>query len=292
MSGGTPNVRAAGSIPGRLPRWEPRRTYSWLGGIGILALIVWSGIGTRSDLSVFLHGDAWLQVWTFLRSWFPPDFSGDFVRRSLWGGIETIAVSLMGMVLAILIALPLGMISSRTVLTTSPVGEPDQASALLRLLRGLVYWVSTLSLNVLRSIPEVFWALIFILAVGLGPFAGVLALGVHTGGVLGKLFSEVFENVDAQPIETLLATGARTGAVVLYGYFPLALPQLISYTLYRWEVTIRAAAIIGVVGAGGIGREIYVAISLFHYQQLATLLLMTLIVVSLVDYLSAWLRPR
>jgi len=292
MSEGTSLVPAPGSIPTRLARWEPRRTYSWLVVAGILALIVWSGIGTRSDLRVFLHGDAWLQTWTFVRSWFPPDLSGDFVRRSLWSGVETIAVSLMGMVLAILIGLPLGMLSSRTVLTALPAGERDQASPPFRLLRGLVYWVSTLALNMLRSIPEVFWALIFILAVGLGPFAGVLALGVHTGGVLGKLFSEVFENVDAQPIETLHATGARTGAVVLYGYLPLALPHLISYTLYRWEVTIRAAAIIGVVGAGGIGREIYVAISLFHYQRLATLLLMTLIVVSLVDYLSAWLRPR
>ncbi|MGH8058767.1 MAG: phosphonate ABC transporter, permease protein PhnE [Candidatus Entotheonellia bacterium] len=292
MNRGTSLVRAAGSIPTHLPRWEPRRTYSWLVVTGILALIVWSSIGTGSDLRVFLHGDAWLQIWTFVRSWFPPDLSGDFVRRSLWSGVETIAVSLMGMVLSVLIALPLGILSSRTVLTTSPVGEHDQAPAPFRLLRRLVYWVSTLALNLLRSIPEVFWALIFILAVGLGPFAGVLALGVHTGGVLGKLFSEVFENVDPQPVETLHATGARAGAVILYGYLPLAFPQLISYTLYRWEVTIRAAAIIGVVGAGGIGREIYVAISLFHYQRLATLLLMTLIVVSLVDYLSAWLRPR
>jgi phosphonate transport system permease protein len=292
MTGGPSLVHAPGSVATPPPRGEPRRTYSWLIVAAILALIVWSGAGTRSDPRVFVHGDAWVQIWTFARAWFPPDLSGDFVRRSLWSGVETIAMSLMGMVLAVLIALPLGIISSRAVLTTSPAGERGQPFSPVRLLHGLVYWGSTLALNVLRSIPEVFWALIFILAVGLGPFAGVLALGVHTGGVLGKLFSEVFENVDPQPIEALHATGGWTGAVVLYGHLPLAFPQLISYTLYRWEVTIRAAAIIGIVGAGGIGREIYVTISLFQYQQLATLLLMTFIVVTLVDYLSAWLRPR
>jgi len=167
---------------------------------------------------------------------------------------------------------------------------PTYLSPSARLLHAVSYWGSTLGLNLLRSIPELFWALIFILAVGLGPFAGVLALGFHTGGVLGKLFSEVIEDVNPQPIEALQATGASTAAVLAYGIFPLALPQLISYTLYRWEVNIRAAAIIGVVGAGGIGREIYVAVSLFHYHQLLTLLLMTLIIVTLVDYLSTWIR--
>ena len=171
--------------------------------------------------------------------------------------------------------------------TATPTGGCQPGA---RLLRAIPYWGSTLGLNLLRSIPELFWALIFILAVGLGPFAGVLALGFHTGGVLGKLFSEVIEDVNPQPIEALQGTGAPMAAVLAYGIFPLALPQLVSDTLYRWEVNIRAAAIIGVVGAGGIGRDIYVAISLFHYQQLLTLLLMTLIIVTLVDYLSAWVR--
>jgi phosphonate transport system permease protein len=193
-------------------------------------------------------------------------------------------------ILAVLIALPLGIISSRTVLIGVDSAEGNQPMSGARYLRLIPYWGSTLGLNLLRSIPELFWALIFILAVGLGPFAGALALGLHTGGVLGKLFSEVIEDVNPQPIEALQATGAPMAAVLAYGIFPLALPQLLSYTLYRWEVNIRAAAIIGVVGAGGIGRDIYVAISLFHYQQLFTLLLMTLVIVTLVDYLSAWVR--
>jgi phosphonate transport system permease protein len=274
---------------GRL-QWDVRRTYSWAAVGGIVALIIWSAIGTGADLRVFLYGDAWFQMGTFVKGLFPPDLSVKFLCGTLWSGIETMALSLMSTVLAVLIALPLGIVSSRTILGGIHSDADRWLQPGARLLRAIPYWGSTLGLNLLRSIPELFWALIFILAVGLGPFAGVLALGFHTGGVLGKLFSEVIEDVDAQPIEALQGTGASTAAVLAYGLFPLALPQLVSYTLYRWEVNIRAAAIIGVVGAGGIGRDIYVAISLFHYRQLLTLLLMTLIIVTLVDYLSAWVR--
>jgi phosphonate transport system permease protein len=271
-------------------QWEVRRTYSWIAVATIIALIIWSAIGTGTDLRVFLRGDAWFQMASFVKGLFPPDLSATFLRATLWSGMETIALSLMGTVLAVVIALPLGIVSGRTVLGGIHPAEDMRFPPFTRLLRAIPYWGSTLGLNALRSIPELFWALIFILAVGLGPFAGVLALGFHTGGVLGKLFSEVIEDVNPRPVEALQATGATTAAVLAYGIFPLALPQLISYTLYRWEVNIRAAAIIGVVGAGGIGRDIYVAISLFHYQQLLTLLLMTLIMVTLADSLSAWIR--
>jgi len=285
-----PIFRAPGPVLARHPRREPRRIYSWLVAVCILGLIGWSAVGTGSDLRIFLRSDAWLQIGSFLRAWFPPDLTADFVRRSLWSGVETIAMSLMGTVLALLMALPLGTLASRTLAGGAPESGTSQATRLVYPLQAMCYWGSTLTLNLLRSIPEMFWALIFILAVGLGPFAGLLALGFHTGGVLGKLFSEVVESVDPQPIEALRATGAATGHVLAYAIFPLALPQLISYTLYRWEVNIRAATILGVVGAGGIGRDIYVAMSLFHYQQLSTLLLITLVMVTIVDYLSAWIR--
>jgi phosphonate transport system permease protein len=274
---------------GRL-QWEVRRTYSWAVVAGIVALIIWSAMGTGTDLRVFLYRDAWVQMGTFVTGLFPPDLSAKFLRGTLWSGVETMALSFMGTVLAVLIALPLGIVSSRTVLGGIHKDTDRRLQPSARLFAAILYWGSTLGLNLLRSIPELFWALIFILAVGLGPFAGVLALGFHTGGVLGKLFSEVIEDVNPQPIEALQATGASTAAVLAYGIFPLALPRLVSYTLYRWEVNIRAAAIIGIVGAGGIGRDIYVAISLFHYQQLLTLLIMTLIIVTLVDSFSARVR--
>jgi phosphonate transport system permease protein len=280
------------SKPLASPVWGTRRVYSWAMCTGIAGLIVWSAVGTGTDLRVFLYGEAWSQMGTFVANLFPPDLSRGFLRHTLWSGVETIALSLMGTLLAVLIALPLGIISSRVVCFGHQSGADRRLTAASRLLRAGPYWASTLGLNLLRAIPELFWAMIFILAVGLGPFAGALALGFHTGGVLGKLFSEVIEDVNPQPLEALQASGATMGAVLAYGIFPMALPQLLSYTLYRWEVNIRAAAIIGVVGAGGIGRDIYVAISLFHYQQLLTLLLMTLVIVTIVDHLSAWIRAR
>jgi len=191
-------IRAPGPVLSPPPRRQPQRIYSWLLVAGILGLIGWSAVGTGSDLRIFFRSDAWFQIGSFLRSWFPPDLSGEFLRRSLWGGVETVAVSLMGTVLALLIALPLGIASSRTLPGGAHALGEGHAISFLHLLHAMLYWSSTLALNLLRSIPEVFWALIFILAVGLGPFAGVLALGFHTGGVLGKLFSEVIENVDEE----------------------------------------------------------------------------------------------
>jgi phosphonate transport system permease protein len=249
-------------VPPVPPSREARRLYSGAIFICVVGLIIWSAIGTGTDLRVFFHRDAWFQMATFVSSLFPPDLSWGFLRSTLWSGVETIALSLMGTVLAVLIALPLGIISSRTVLIGSYAGEGQRFTPSTRLLRMFPYWGSTAVLNMLRSIPE----------------------------LLGKLFSEVIEDVNPQPLEALQASGAPMAAVLAYGIFPMALPQLLSYTLYRWEVNIRAAAIIGVVGAGGIGREIYVAVSLFHYQQLLTLLLMTLAIVTVVDNLSAWVR--
>jgi len=148
------------------------------------------------------------------------------------------------------------------------------------------------TLNLLRTIPEIVWALIFVFMVGLGPFPGVLALGVHTGGVLGKLFGEALEDVDPAPLEALQTTGASRFRILLYGVLPQALPQFVSYVLYRWEVNIRAAAMMGFVGAGGLGQRIYVTISLFQEHQLLTLLLAIYLIVTLVDALSAYLRAR
>jgi len=136
------------------------------------------------------------------------------------------------------------------------------------------------------------WALIFVFLVGLGPFPGVLALGVHTGGVLGKLFGEVLEDVDPQPIESLQSTGANRLQILFYAILPQVLPQFISYTLYRWEVNIRVAAVLGFVGAGGLGQRIYIAINLFFGNQLLTLILFIYVLVTLVDYLSAYLRRK
>ena len=145
-------------------------------------------------------------------------------------------------------------------------------------------------LNVLRSVPELVWATITALAVGLGPFAGALALALHTTGVLGRLYAEALENAPKAPSQALRRAGSNRAMAFLYGTLPGAAPQLLAYTLYRWEMNIRMAAILGFVGAGGLGQLLYVKLSLFHYAQASTVIMAMLLLSIAVDQASAWLR--
>jgi phosphonate transport system permease protein len=141
-------------------------------------------------------------------------------------------------------------------------------------------------LNALRSIPELVWAALLLIAAGLGPFAGTLALALHTAGVLGRLFAESIENAPTGPAAALQASGAGRTAVFFYATLPQVLPQLMSYVLYRWENNIRAAAVLGVVGAGGLGQLLHFHMGLFHMDKTATILAAMLLLVALVDALS------
>ena len=144
----------------------------------------------------------------------------------------------------------------------------------------------------LRSIPELVWAVILLIAAGLGPFAGTLALAAHTTGVLGRLFADALENLPREHEETLRINGATPMTAFFYAALPQILPQLLSYTLYRWENNIRAAAILGVVGAGGLGQMLKYHLSLFHMQQAATVILAMLVMIMLVDGASFWMRRK
>jgi phosphonate transport system permease protein len=141
-------------------------------------------------------------------------------------------------------------------------------------------------LNALRSVPELVWASLLLIAAGLGPFAGTLALGLHTAGVLGRLFAEAIENAPAGPGFALRARGVGEGRVFWYATLPQVLPQLMSYTLYRWENNIRAAAVLGVVGAGGLGQMLAFHMGLFQMGETSSVLVAMLILVALVDALS------
>ena len=222
---------------------------------------------------------------------FPPDFSGKVVADAVEGAWETLAISLIGTLLSVVIALSLAFFGSRNLVYAGLLYEMESRRHRV-LLRRIPYLAAKGILNFLRTIPEMLWALVFVFLVGLGPFPGVLALGVHTGGVLGKLFAEVLEDVDLQPVESLQSTGAGKIQILFYAILPQVLPQFISYTLYRWEVNIRVAAVLGFVGAGGLGQRIHIAMSLFLEQQLLTLLIALYILVTGVDYLSAYLRRR
>lgn len=267
------------------------RRGTWIAGASAI-LVVWSWYGTGIDPGAALGRDGLGQIAAYVLRLFPPDVSPATLRDAAAGAAETFAISLVGSVLAVLIALPMSLATARTLLLRGVLFEAHRPTGVRRLVRVSVLLAGKSVLNVLRTVPEIVWALIFVFMVGLGPFPGVLALALQTGGVLGKLFSEALDDVDPTPLEALQATGASRMRIVLYGVLPQALPQFLSYALYRWEVNIRAAAMMGFVGAGGLGQRIYIAISLFHEHQLLTLILAMYVIVTLVDALSAYPRSR
>jgi len=258
----------------------------------VVAFFVWSYRGAEIHLSQLFSRDSFEQIVIYAKKLFPPDFSSVVIQEALKGTVETFAISFMGTLMAVTIALLIVFFASRNLIYSGLLYEMEPNKGWKRILRMVPYLIAKSLLNLLRTIPEMVWALIFVFLVGLGPFPGVLALGVHTGGVLGKLFAEVLEDVDSQPIEALQATGANRLQILFYGILPQVVPQFISYTLYRWEVNIRVAAVLGLVGAGGLGQRIHIAISLFLENQLLTFLIFIYALVTVTDYLSAYLRRR
>ncbi|MCZ7625328.1 MAG: phosphonate ABC transporter, permease protein PhnE [Candidatus Methylomirabilis sp.] len=260
--------------------------------VGLLILIAWSYIGTEFSLRSLLGGESVIQILAYVSKLFPPDLSARFLWNTGYWALETFAMSFLGTILAVLIACSLVVLSSRNLMFTGLLFEMGQSRPWMRGLRTALYLCAKAVLNLLRTVPHLVWALILVFAVGLGPFPGMLALGIHTGGVLGRLFGEVMENVEVQPIEALQATGAGRLQILFYGILPQVLPECVAYTLYRWEVNIREAVILGYVGAGGLGQQIQIAISLFLEHRLLTLILAIYLIVTAVDALSAHLRSR
>ena len=270
---------------------RPRRArWQYVVVLGLLVLVVWSYRDTGLSLGTLLGAEGRHQMALFVRQMFPPDLSPGLLRQIAWGALETLAISFLGTLLAVLLAAALLGGATRTLAASSAFSEAGAHGLWGRLRQMLRYGMARALLNLFRSVQELIWALLFILVVGLGPFAGVLALGVHTAGVLGRLFAEVLENVDRRPCETLQAAGANRMQVFLYGMLSQALPELVSFALYRWEVNIRAAAILGFVGAGGLGYHLFIALNLFLHKRLLTLMVAMLILVTLVDLCSALLR--
>jgi len=256
----------------------------------LVLLVVLSIRGLDLDLTLLLSIDGIRQTFSYFYDLYPPDLSTNFLKEVFAASVETIAISIMGTVFAIFIAIVFTLFATRTLNDSGWASAEKNATG--GLFHAAMVFISRALLNILRSIPELLWAIIFILIVGLGPFAGVLALALHTGGVLGKLYADVLENVNPGPVEAIAATGAGRVKVFFYGVLPQALPQCLSYTLYRWEMNIRSATILGFVGAGGIGLLFYKAISLFHTDRILTLIIVVFILVNLVDNLSLFLRKK
>ena len=207
---------------------------------------------------------------TYAADFFPPKFAQ--WPLYLTEMVVTIQIALWGTVLAVICAVPLGLMSSANI-TPRWVHQP---------VRRLM--------DAARAINEMVFAILFIVAVGLGPFAGVLALFVHTTGVLAKLFSEAVESIDAQPVEGIRATGANALEEIIYGVIPQVLPLWISYSLYRFESNVRSASVVGMVGAGGIGVILWEIIRGFQYAETCAVMIIIIVTVSVIDLVSARIR--
>jgi phosphonate transport system permease protein len=267
-------------IGGAIPRfsWKPA-----LAVLIILGLTGWSIAGTEFDLIKLLTSTGPIE--RFVSEMFPPDLSAVTLRTTATGIIETFQMSFLGALIGAIVASPLAAFATGEAPTVG-------ASRGERLLRVVPYHLSRFILNVFRSVPDILWALVFVVALGLGPFPGTLALAVHSTGILGKLYSETLEAVPSRPVEALRATGASALQTFLFGRLPQAMSGFTSLTLYQWECNIRSATILGFVGAGGIGQQILVSMNLFDYPKVATLVGATIVVVLLVDRFSAAVRSR
>lgn len=267
--------RRAANPPYKLPPpiFDARCKACWFMA-GLVVLVVASFWSLDLQWAQFFSIEAARSMARFLGEFFPPDLQPAFLRQVLGAAWETLAMSALGTLLAAAFGLLLALPASRL-----HAGDAGWSRAPTRLL-----------LNALRSVPELVWAGLLLIAAGLGPFAGTLALAVHTTGVLGRLFAEAIENAAPGPGAALRTQGVRSGQVLLYATLPQVLPQLASYTLYRWENNIRAAAVLGVVGAGGLGQILYFHMGLFHMGKTATVLIAMLLLVGLVDAFSHGLR--
>jgi phosphonate transport system permease protein len=276
MTAGTALPQAATPSPQSLRVLQERAAAQrpgWLyyaGWAAALAFLGWAWKGAEIRPLDLIRDSG--NIVTYLSDFFPPDFR-DW-RIYLGEMLVTLHIAVWGTLLAVLAAVPLGLAASANV-APAWIHQP---------VRRLM--------DACRAINEMVFALLFIVAVGLGPFAGVLALFVHTTGTLAKLFSEAVEAIDPRPVEGIRATGAHPLVEIVYGVIPQVLPLWVSFTLYRFESNVRSASVVGMVGAGGIGVVLFEVIRGFQYAQTCAVLIILVVSVSLIDLLSARLRKR
>lgn len=249
----------------------PRR--AWLPTLALAALVVASFASLQGEWASLLSLESARRMGQLFAGFVPPAHDAAFMAKVGWATLETLAISWMGTLLACLAGLLLAMPGAGL------WGAGPRAA-------------TRFVLNALRAVPELVWAALLVIAAGLGPFPGALALAVHTTGVLGRLFAEALENAPPEPADALRRNGASTTAAFAYGTLPQIVPQVLSYTLYRWENNIRAAAILGVAGAGGLGQLLFYHLGLFHFAESGTVILAMLALVGLVDWASTALREK
>jgi phosphonate transport system permease protein len=235
-----------------------------------LVVLAWAAWDTGADPMRLVRGLPWIA--DFFRRMLPPDFS--VLPAAIKGAVVTVEIALLGTAAAAILALPLGFLSARN------VAPPP------------IFYPARTALNLFRSVDTLVYALIFVAAVGLGPFPGVLAVVAYTTTSLAKLYSEAIEGIERGPVDAITATGATRLQVLRFGVLPQVLPLFLSYILYRLETNIRAATVLGFVGAGGIGFYLQTYLRMIDYPAASTALLVTIVMVMVVDAVSSKVRAR
>jgi phosphonate transport system permease protein len=219
----------------------------------------------------------------FLASFWPLVYNAEFMQMVVKETWRTVAMATAGVTLALMLAIPMSLMATRVLSLSALTGRMDRWPAVLR-------WCVRATLILLRSIPELVWALVFVRVVGLGPTAGVLAIALTYGGMLGKVYAEILESGESHATHTLMRNGSGRLQAFVYALLPTHAAELASYTVYRWECAIRSSVVLGFVGAGGLGQQLDNSMKMFNGGEVATLLLIFIVLVALADSVSAWLR--
>lgn len=254
-------------------RYERPSAFSFIGYVLGLTLIVWCLAGAGFSLEKMASAPP--RFADFIDRAFPPNIDPQTLQRLGWKMVETLQIAVAGAVIGVAFSVPVALFAARG------------------LIAGV--WVNQIVRNILgfiRAVPDIAWALVFVVAVGLGPFAGMLAIAVDTIGFCGRFFADDMEGADKGPAESLTATGARKIDVVACATIPAATPAFISTSLFALEKAVRSSTILGLVGAGGIGIELKVGFDLFDYPTAMTVILMIAVVVIAIEQVSGWTRTR
>jgi phosphonate transport system permease protein len=271
-------VSAAGlqaAVAGTLGRAAALRARRLATGAGwaVLAAAVLVFSGSQIGMNPWAVARGIPFMWDFFTRLFPPDLG--YFPLLADATVESVQIAVWGTLLAIVFSVPLALLGARN---TTP--------------HLLVFHATRVLLNALRAINELVFALIFVSAVGLGPFAGVLAIAMHATGMLAKFSAEEVEGIDRGQVEALQATGAGRLQVILFGVVPQVIPAFVSYAIYRFDVSIRSATVLGLVGAGGLGFSLFKTMKLFKYHETATCILVIFLLVLVSDWICAKLRER
>ena len=268
-------------------RAPPERDPAWLGRVFWLSaalVLLWPMlIATEFKPWLLVAPESLRPAGRFAASFFPPALDAEFlalVARESW---RTVAIATTGITLALLIAWPLALASTRVLSISALSGR---MAAWPFVVRQSLRWL----LIALRSVPELVWALVFVRVVGLGPTAGVLAIALTYGGMLGKVYGEILESSETEAAQALLRNGAGRLQAFFYAVLPTSASELVSYTVYRWECAIRSSVVLGFVGAGGLGQQLDNSTKMFAGGEVATMLLVFIALVALADRASSWLR--